>query len=882
MDVGKQANAVTNSPGAARARCTRTRRPAFFATTSLLVAILAASPSSSRADEVTSVLLPTAGSGNIAPRYVKRVHRSLRHAAQKLAGVSPAKNKAPADAAACMVDAACVARAGKSEGAQRAIGALITQKKGRSFELSLLVVESETGRELARKTFEIKNSRGLRRSPGADLREVFQRANKAHSLPASGQEESPKRSLTKTELQTQKTLVLPLGAGARVKRRYVKRTHDSIAAAVAEIDRVDLAEKPSADPSCASSPSCIADAGADAEVGRAVGIAIRKAGRGFTLTYIIVDVATRRVLSKITHSARHSTALRTVPGARLRDILAPGPADRGATGSAAWAPMSAEAAIAAVADGRTAIPIVVSGGPPRGPSELRSAPELPFVSCQGATSLPAAGKVPPAIIAPPVDKPTKLTCLARRRGVDSEFHLEVTPPGPGLYVSAPSRVHAQDPPVPLRAIVRTTKGTTAPKRLRARASGGLVRVEDGGRMSLELPPGKAPRMIVIALAAGKLAGGAFVPVRGLSKLKVEAERHSTVRVRIGGEWSGPINARRGVAWVPIEAPPGVEHAVVRATNRAGYATESIADLRVPEFPRIAAVAAESELLPGASTQIVIVAAAADGRPAPTDAQIAAVADLGVLGEPSPLGSGVWVAPYQAPSAAGQDEVVIRIQGDPDAGAMVLPLKTSESAEAREAATTVVQTTGAEEQPSRPRAPAGPPPPRFVLGAYADGGWVSDFDALDAGRVGAGVCVERAIGTVDISLGFGIEGFLGRGEGTLDDGRSGSWTLTGFSLPLMVRFRVRLPRGFGIFAGGGVLPARVSVELTPDSEAKDSYAETAMGVRWLAGFDGPVGPGRLHLGASYGTGRLSEGLVTGHFEGFAIMAGYAWWLSDLSR
>jgi len=881
VGTDERRDAVTSAPIPAPDRPAVTRRRAATVCAVIVGALLTSRPAPSQAAPATTVLLPTAGSGNIAERYVKRVHRSLRNAAKKLPGLTLSTGKPPVDAAACVVDAACVARAGSDAGAERAIGALIAQKAGRAFELSLLLVECATGRELARKSFPIKNSTALRRSPGAHLKEIIARGNKVSATPDSGEGDATEPARPATELDTQKTLVLPLRAGKRVTARYEKRTSESIAAAIKELDRVSLATTPPSDPACASSPACIADTGAAAGVGRAVGIEIRKSGRGFTLVYLIVDVATRRVLSKITHAAKHSSALRKEPGARLREILAPGPADRDTAGGAGWAPLRAAPASAAVADGRTAIPIDVSGGPPRGASEPRNAPELPFVSCQGATSLPATSAVPPAIIAPPSEKPTRLSCLARRRGVESEFSLEVTPPGPGLYVTAPTRVHAEDPPMALRALVRNAKGFAAPARLRARASGGLIRVGEDGRMTLELPPGKAPRMIVIALADGTLAGASFVPVRGLSKLKVEAERRSTVRVRIGGEWSGPITARRGVAWVPIEAPPGVERAVIRASSRAGYATESVADLRVPELPRIAAVAAEPELQLGASTQLVVAAAAANGRPAPADARITVTAKLGVVGEPSSRGSGVWVVPYTAPAAAGQDEVVVRIEGDPGAGAVVLPMTASEHVAPR--VTKEVKTAPAEpvEVPVDRLPPPGAPR-HFVLGAYADGGWVSDLDQLNGGRVGAGVCVEHSIGTVDASLRLGIEGLVGRGDGTLDDGSGGSWSLTGFSIPLLLRFRIRLPRGFGIYAGGGILPSRISVAVTPESASTDHYSELAMAARWQAGLDGPLGPGRFLVGAAYGTGRLSEGLVDGHFEGVGVVAGYEWWFANLAE
>lgn len=333
------------------------------------------------------------------------------------------------------------------------------------------------------------------------------------------------------------------------------------------------------------------------------------------------------------------------------------------------APIAVTPPTAIAGDGRAVATVVVTGGrPPLG--KPLPVPEVAHVTCTGASALPATG-ADPAVLAPVVTTPTKLACVARVRDAEAPFAIEVRPPPPGLY-AATTAVDARSTTreLALDALAWDGRARSAPAALQVAASEGTATVRDG-RITLALS-GNAPRLVALALADGERLGAAFVPVTGVTTIPVESEPGATVSVWIAGRWFGPAKTSGKLARVPIEVPPGVTHGVARSTGRAGYVTDAVTDLKIPDRPRIAALAVKRALRIGGSTTLAIAVAGADGRPAPPSTAVAG-SGKGKLGPARSLGNGLWTMRYTAPRTPGPDRVTIRIDGDRRAGSATLDL-----------------------------------------------------------------------------------------------------------------------------------------------------------------------------------------------------------------
>ncbi|MBA3461181.1 MAG: hypothetical protein H0T46_14550, partial [Deltaproteobacteria bacterium] len=99
------------------------------------------------------------------------------------------------------------------------------------------------------------------------------------------------------------------------------------------------------------------------------------------------------------------------------------------------------------------------------------------------------------------------------------------------------------------------------------------------------------------------------------------------------------------------------------------------------------------------------------------------------------------------------------------------------------------------------------------------------------------------------------------------------------VPLSLRARLRLSHRFGLALGVSVVPMRMRVKLAPSMQSADEHGETVIGLRGRLQADTRLGPGRLVVGAEYGRAALSGGVVVGHVDGVALLAGYEWWFAD---
>ena len=523
-----------------------------------------------------------------------------------------------------------------------------------------------------------------------------------------------------------------------------------------------------------------------------------------------------------------------------------------------------------VGDGRTALPIVIAGSPAPADNELPDAPELPWVSCDGAARLPAQDKVAPAILAPAVSEPRELSCTARHRGRERSFTVRVQPPGEGLYATAdPPMAAAMGPAIELAAFAMP--GGVAPAdEVRASVSSGQLSATGAGRFTIALPDNRAPRVIAVALTDGTRAGAAFVPVVGATKLPIETTRRAKVNVRLGGQWFGPITAKRKRVTVPIEVPPGVQQAVARATDRLGNARETRVDLRTPDAPRLAAVAPVDELYSGQTTRIAIALATSRGEPADDRRRLQAEAVLGSLSTPAYQGPGLWVADYTAPVEPGRETISIRVADDEGAGVA-------------EVAITV--RPGAPDNTQLPgfRPPRPPSAHSLELAVMARAGWVDNVGDLSRPRAGVGLLLRRSVGPIELGLSTGVEFMsfsdsqsliLGTEMQQLDR------SVQALAVPVELRARIGFAGRFGASLTAGVMPVRVAITLAPDFQSPDEYAQLVFGQRAQLAVDTELAFGRVWLGLGLGRAPLPPGPLTGHLERLTVTAGYEMRLLDL--
>jgi len=335
------------------------------------------------------------------------------------------------------------------------------------------------------------------------------------------------------------------------------------------------------------------------------------------------------------------------------------------------APLAVAPPAQLVGNGRTVVPIVVTGGALAGTKALPVA-DVAWVTCTGATALAATPDAPPGVLAPAVTAPATLACMAHQNTVEVAFRIAVKPPPPGLYAGAvESDVRSTAKEVTLDAFSWDGKVRGSAAGLRTAATEGNVSVR-GDRLVVTLA-GNAPRVVAVALASGNQIGAAFVPITGVTTIPVESEPGASVQVWIAGRWFGPVKTKGRIAKIAIDVPPGITHGVARSTGRAGYVTDAITDLKIPALPRIAAVVNRAKVRVQEPATIAVAIAGPDGRPAAMSLKVSASAKRGTVGVAKALGPGVWAVPYTGPKAPGSEQVTILVDGDPRAGTAKLDL-----------------------------------------------------------------------------------------------------------------------------------------------------------------------------------------------------------------
>jgi hypothetical protein len=338
------------------------------------------------------------------------------------------------------------------------------------------------------------------------------------------------------------------------------------------------------------------------------------------------------------------------------------------------APLTARAK-PAPADGATIIPVVVRGGPDRDDAENEDHPALPAVSCAQAATLPPGVGGVPMIIAPFRPGGGTLECTVRLRGEETKLTVALLRPPPGVYASVEPPVgRAGDRLVHLRTVVVEPDGRVREgKRLRAAASTAVAARVAGGEAWLALPPSAAPRAVAVVLDVDGRPAAAFLPVMGRVQIPVRTRHARTVKVRLPGGYAGPLAVQGERVSVPVEVPPGVALAVVRALSGRGEAKEEVVDLNPPRLPRIAALGPDGPLTVGVTRSILVAVADGRGAPAPAASAPAARPDRGAAEPAAKRGPGLWEIVYRAPATPGPDRITITAPADAAAGAVELQL-----------------------------------------------------------------------------------------------------------------------------------------------------------------------------------------------------------------
>ena len=472
------------------------------------------------------------------------------------------------------------------------------------------------------------------------------------------------------------TILSPQSVGTGVESRHLKRARSSIRAAIKADSNLR-----SSNQSCGKDEKCIAAAGKRDGSDRALGIRVSRKNDNFRFDLMLVSTPGQNELAVHSFTVA-KRELVTQTGALVLKFVT-GAQDEGVT-PAVETPKAAEKDTpirkarttskggltlvvpkSVVGTGYTVVPIEVEGSPPPQTGELRKTPELPDLTCEGASTLPATFTRPPAILAPAVSKTRSVNCVVRHRGAEGAVTVEFTPPAKGLFAT-PDRYGLT---VGERSVLlRVFKiGGKIERTLSVNVSAGRAELLDGGNIELLLPTGKSPRSIVVVFGDGKDQGIAVIPMIGKTKLRVVAQKKSSVVVRIAGKTFGPIVVAKRVSQVPIEVQPGARQAVVRSTDRRGYSIESVSDLKIPEQPRMTALSTRGGVVAEANAKIFVGLVDGDGRPALAGTDIEAVAKQGLVTSVTSVVPGLFALNFAAPKAAGEASISIKVIGDKRAG-----------------------------------------------------------------------------------------------------------------------------------------------------------------------------------------------------------------------
>ncbi len=317
------------------------------------------------------------------------------------------------------------------------------------------------------------------------------------------------------------------------------------------------------------------------------------------------------------------------------------------------------------AEGRSVVEVRVSTTPKK--------PDGATISCSRAQVLASAGGRY-GLLAPAQAGGFTDSCVATIGKTKKPFKVVFSPPPPGLYVDPPNRVFARGGVIVLDPfIIDDAANVIRPRGLRAAASSGELRVEEDGKLKIDLGSSKVPRVMALVFTDGQRRGAAIIPVIGKTELPVRVAAGSSVEVGVDGKWWGPVKARKGTTKVAIEVPPGVRKVTVR-TRRGRRVVQSVSAIPVPSVRRLAAVADDASIRVAKSTRVVVAYVGSRGRAAGSRARLSAAADRGRVEKPRAIGAGLWEMRYWAPESAGADSLRVRVRGDRGAGSAVVALE----------------------------------------------------------------------------------------------------------------------------------------------------------------------------------------------------------------
>lgn len=187
------------------------------------------------------------------------------------------------------------------------------------------------------------------------------------------------------------------------------------------------------------------------------------------------------------------------------------------------------------------------------------------------------------------------------------------------------------------------------------------------RAHYHLPSTKFPQAAILAVwqETGPDARIDFlrIPLSARTKLPVKANAGNEVRVLVGDEKFGPVNAdRKGSALVPIVVPPGVREVVVETTDRSAGKKRSNVPVKVPPYNRLAM--AVTPYLTDGKMPVMVYVYYDDDKTPPTADKVKVTAPAGTVIAQPPSGNLYLYKYMPAPvTAKGQVEISAVVTGD---------------------------------------------------------------------------------------------------------------------------------------------------------------------------------------------------------------------------
>ena len=147
----------------------------------------------------------------------------------------------------------------------------------------------------------------------------------------------------------------------------------------------------------------------------------------------------------------------------------------------------------------------------------------------------------------------------------------------------------------------------------------------------------------------------------------------------------------------------------------------------------------------------------------------------------------------------------------------------------------------------------------------------------------GIDLRAGLGPIQVSAGLrasylfhGTESqqLIAGAERTLD------WRVhaLGFSLPIRVRYPIT--DRWGISVAGEPVLSYVTTTVDPGFQEPESFAALVFGGAGEVTGDLLIGPGRILLTVRMGSTAVSDGLLVGELDGFAVLVGYSWFFWDI--